>query len=82
MVAQVCQQQAGETRLTLTDVSTTFLVVIIGCSAALGLFLLERAIVEATMILKEVLHWWQEKGATNLERKSQPKVVIESCPVD
>ena len=76
---QVCQQQASETRLTLTDVSTTFLVVIIGCSAALGLFLLERAIVEATLILKEVLHWWrQEKGATDLERKSQPKVVIES----
>ena len=74
----MCQQQAGETRLTLTDVSTTFLVVIIGCSAALGLFLLERAIAEATLILKEVLHWWQEKGATNLERKSQPKVVIES----
>ena len=78
MIVQVCQQQASETRLTLTDVSTTFLVVIIGCSAALGLFLLERAVVEVTLLLKEVLGWWEEKGATNLNRKSQPKVVIQS----
>ena len=78
MIVQVCQQQASETRLTLTDVSTTFLVVIIGCSAALGLFLLERAVVEATLLLKEALSWWQEKGTTDLKRKTQRKVVIES----
>ena len=59
---QVCQQQAGETRLALTDVSTTFLVVIIGCSAALGLFLLERAIAEATLLLKEARSWWRVRG--------------------
>ena len=59
---QVCQQQAGETRLALTDVSTTFLVVIIGCSAALGLFLLERAIAEATLLLKEARSWWRARG--------------------
>ena len=78
MIVQVCQQQASETRLTLTDVSTTFLVVIIGCSAALGLFLLERAVVEATLLLKEALSWWQERGTIDLKRKSQQKVVIES----
>ena len=78
MILQVCQQQASETRLTLTDVSTTFLVVIIGCSAALGLFLLERAVVEVMLLLKEALGWWEEKGATNLNRKSQQKVVIQS----
>ena len=59
---QVCQQQAGETRLALTDVSTTFLVVIIGCSAALGLFLLERAVAEATLLLKEARSWWRARG--------------------
>ena len=75
---QVCQQQASETRLTLTDVSTTFLVVIIGCSAGLGLFLLERAVVEATLLLKEALSWWQERGTIDLKRKTQQKVVIES----
>ena len=78
MIVQVCQQQASETRLTLTDVSTTFLVVIIGCSAGLGLFLLERAVVEATLLLKEALSWWQERGTIDLKRKSQQKVVIES----
>ena len=52
--------------------------VIIGCSAALGLFLLERAIVEATLLLKEAMSWWQEKKTTDLRKKSQPKVVIES----
>ena len=77
-MVQVCQQQASETRLTLTDVSTTFLVVIIGCSAGLGLFLLERAVVEATLLLKEALSWWQERGTIDLKRKSQQKVVIES----
>ena len=62
MIVQVCQQQASETRLTLTDVSTTFLVVIIGCSAALGLFLLERAVAEATLLLKEARSWWRVRG--------------------
>ena len=76
MNVQVCQQQASETRLTVTDVSTTFLVVIVGCTAALGLFLLERAVVEVTLLLKEALGWWQE--TTSLKKKSQPKVVIES----
>ena len=64
--------------MTLTDVSTTFLVVIIGCSAALGLFLLERAIVEATLLFKETVGWWNKKRTPSLKRKSQPKVVIES----
>ena len=77
-MVQVCQQQASETRLTVTDVSTTFLVVIVGCTAALGLFLLERAVVEVTLLLKEALRWWQEKGTTSLKRKFQPKVFIES----
>ena len=66
---QVCQQQAGETRLALTDVSTTFLVVIIGCSAALGLFLLERAIAEATLLLKEARSWWRVRGESNKMNK-------------
>ena len=56
-----------------------FLVVIIGCTAALGLFLLERAVLEVTMLLEEAFGWWcEEKGATNLKRKSQPKVVVQS----
>ena len=76
--AQVCQQQASETRLTLTDVATTFLVVVIGCAAALGLFLFERATLEASLLLREALGWWhQGRGAAKLNKKSPPKVVIE-----
>ena len=52
----------GDHRVYIINVIYIFQVVIIGCSAALGLFLLERAIAEATLLLKEARSWWRVRG--------------------